>query len=57
MDPVGCAISGGRLQPSESTTKLESMERAERTSLAPVVVPKTGFYILVWYTFNTYLMP
>ncbi|PWZ09927.1 Meiotic recombination protein DMC1 [Zea mays] len=33
------------------------MERAERTSLAPVVVPKTGFYILVWYTFSTYLMP
>jgi hypothetical protein len=32
------------------------MERAERTSSAPIVVPKTEFYILVWYTFSTYLM-
>lgn len=32
------------------------MERAERTALAPVVVLKTGFYILVWYTFSTCLM-
>lgn len=43
------------LRPSESVAKLESLERAERAALAPAVVLKTGFYILVWYTFSTCL--
>ncbi|PNT76523.1 hypothetical protein BRADI_1g49160v3 [Brachypodium distachyon] len=46
---------GGGLRPSESVAKLESLERAERAALAPAVVLKTGFYILVWYTFSTCL--
>uniref|UniRef100_A0A0E0PTN5 Sugar phosphate transporter domain-containing protein n=2 Tax=Oryza TaxID=4527 RepID=A0A0E0PTN5_ORYRU len=45
----------GGLRPSESVTKLESLERAERAALAPAVVLKTGFYILVWYAFSTCL--
>jgi solute carrier family 35 protein C2 len=49
------AAAGGGLRPSESVTKLESLERAERAALAPAVVLKTGFYILVWYTFSTCL--
>jgi solute carrier family 35 protein C2 len=48
----GCV---GGLRPSESVAKLESLERAERAALAPAVVLKTGFYILVWYTFSTCL--
>ncbi|CAL5051115.1 unnamed protein product [Urochloa decumbens] len=49
--------SGGSpgLRPSESVTKLESLERAERAALAPAVVLRTGFYILVWYAFSTCL--
>jgi hypothetical protein len=56
MEPAGMCHLGREASAQESTTKLESMERAECTSLAPVVVPKTEFYILVWYTFSTYLM-
>lgn len=44
--------AGGGLRPSESVTKLESLERA---ALAPAVVLRTGFYILVWYAFSTCL--
>ncbi|KAG2609469.1 probable sugar phosphate/phosphate translocator At1g06470 isoform X2 [Panicum virgatum] len=40
------------LRTSESVTKLESLERA---ALAPAVVLRTGFYILVWYAFSTCL--
>ena len=47
--------AGGGLRPSESVTKLESLERAERAALAPAVVLRTGFYILVWYAFSTCL--
>ncbi|KAL6606670.1 hypothetical protein ACP70R_042323 [Stipagrostis hirtigluma subsp. patula] len=46
---------GGGLRPSESVTKLESLERAERAALAPAVVLRTVFYILVWYAFSTCL--
>lgn len=53
---AGAAVGGGLgLRPSESVAKLESLERAERAALAPAVVLKTGFYILVWYTFSTCL--
>ena len=51
----GGAGLGLGLRPSESVAKLESLERAERAALAPAVVLKTGFYILVWYTFSTCL--
>uniref|UniRef100_R7WE96 Sugar phosphate transporter domain-containing protein n=1 Tax=Aegilops tauschii TaxID=37682 RepID=R7WE96_AEGTA len=47
--------SGRGRRPSEPVAKLESLERAERAALAPAVVLKTGFYILVWYTFSTCL--
>ncbi|CAL5036840.1 unnamed protein product [Urochloa decumbens] len=56
-----CSAGGGGgggapgLRPSESVTKLESLERAERAALAPAVVLRTGFYILVWYAFSTCL--
>ncbi|CAL5046039.1 unnamed protein product [Urochloa decumbens] len=56
-----CFAAGGGgggapgLRPSESVTKLESLERAERAALAPAVVLRTGFYILVWYAFSTCL--
>ncbi|CAN6179291.1 unnamed protein product [Urochloa humidicola] len=52
-----CSAGGGApgLRPSESVTKLESLERAERAALAPAVVLRTGFYILVWYAFSTCL--
>lgn len=49
------AAAGGGLRTSESVTKLESLERAERAALAPAVVLRTGFYILVWYAFSTCL--
>ncbi|KAF7106715.1 hypothetical protein CFC21_107433 [Triticum aestivum] len=55
---AGAGAGGGLglgLRPSESVAKLESLERAERAALAPAVVLKTGFYILVWYTFSTCL--
>ncbi|KAF0901478.1 hypothetical protein E2562_003474 [Oryza meyeriana var. granulata] len=52
-NPPGAGAGG--LRPSESVTKLESLERAERAALAPAVVLKTGFYILVWYAFSTCL--
>uniref|UniRef100_A0A0D9WM12 Sugar phosphate transporter domain-containing protein n=1 Tax=Leersia perrieri TaxID=77586 RepID=A0A0D9WM12_9ORYZ len=55
FDHRGGAGGGGGLRPSESVTKLESLERAERAALAPAVVLKTGFYILVWYAFSTCL--
>lgn len=53
-NPPGSApgTGGGGLRPSESVTKLESLERA---ALAPAVVLRTGFYILVWYAFSTCL--
>ncbi|CAM0912817.1 unnamed protein product [Alopecurus aequalis] len=51
----GGAGLGLGLRPSESVAKLESLERAERAALAPAVVLKTVFYILVWYTFSTCL--
>ncbi|AQL02036.1 putative sugar phosphate/phosphate translocator [Zea mays] len=55
-NPPPCsAAAGGGLRPSESVTKLESLERAERAALAPAVVLRTGFYILVWYAFSTCL--
>jgi solute carrier family 35, member C2 len=50
-NPPGAAPGGG-LRPSESVTKLE---RADRTALAPAIVLRTGFYILVWYAFSTCL--
>ncbi|KAE8766523.1 putative sugar phosphate/phosphate translocator [Hordeum vulgare] len=55
--PAGAAGGRGRvrLRPNESVAKLESLERAEHAALAPAVVLKTGFYILVWYTFSTCL--
>jgi solute carrier family 35 protein C2 len=53
--PAPSAVCVGGLRPSESVAKLESLERAERAALAPAVVLKTGFYILVWYTFSTCL--
>ncbi|KAG8083900.1 hypothetical protein GUJ93_ZPchr0010g7421 [Zizania palustris] len=46
---------GQGLRPSKSVAKLESLERAERAALAPAVVLKTRFYILVWYAFSTCL--
>ncbi|KAF8732915.1 hypothetical protein HU200_015265 [Digitaria exilis] len=49
--PCG-AGTPGCLRHSESVTKLESLERA---ALAPAVVLRTGFYILVWYAFSTCL--
>nr|CAB3467037.1 unnamed protein product [Digitaria exilis] len=49
--PCGAGTPGG-LRHSESVTKLESLERA---ALAPAVVLRTGFYILVWYAFSTCL--
>ncbi|XP_062233591.1 probable sugar phosphate/phosphate translocator At1g06470 isoform X1 [Phragmites australis] len=49
---AGAGGGGGGLRSSESVTKLESLERAV---LAPAVVLKTGFYILVWYAFSTCL--
>ncbi|VAI70241.1 unnamed protein product [Triticum turgidum subsp. durum] len=52
---AGAGAGGLGLRPSESVAKLESLERAERAALAPAVVLKTGFYILVWYTFSTCL--
>ena len=52
---TGVGAGGLGLRPSESVAKLESLERAERAALAPAVVLKTGFYILVWYTFSTCL--
>lgn len=53
---AGAVVGAGLgLRPSESVAKLESLERAERAALAPAVVLKTGFYILVWYTFSTCL--
>lgn len=54
-NPPCSAGAGGGLRPSESVTKLESLERAERAALAPAVVLRTGFYILVWYAFSTCL--
>jgi solute carrier family 35, member C2 len=42
----------GGLRPTESVSKLE---RADRTALAPAIVLRTGFYILVWYAFSTCL--
>ncbi|TVU12557.1 hypothetical protein EJB05_46208 [Eragrostis curvula] len=51
-NPPGSASGAAGLRPSESVTKLESLERA---ALAPAVVLKTGFYILVWYAFSTCL--
>jgi len=53
--PCSAGGAGGGLRPSESVTKLESLERAERAALAPAVVLRTGFYILVWYAFSTCL--
>ncbi|KAJ1258070.1 hypothetical protein BS78_10G046000 [Paspalum vaginatum] len=53
--PCSAAVGVGGLRPSESVTKLESLERAERGALAPAVVLRTGFYILVWYAFSTCL--
>ncbi|WVZ82459.1 LOW QUALITY PROTEIN: hypothetical protein U9M48_029719 [Paspalum notatum var. saurae] len=53
--PCSPAAAGAGLRPSESVTKLESLERAERGALAPAVVLRTGFYILVWYAFSTCL--
>jgi solute carrier family 35 protein C2 len=53
--PAPSAVCVGGLRPSESVAKLESLERAERAALAPAVVLKTAFYILVWYTFSTCL--
>ncbi|KAM0931768.1 hypothetical protein ACQ4PT_000072 [Festuca glaucescens] len=53
--PAPSAVCAGGLRPSESVAKLESLERAERAALAPAVVLKTAFYILVWYTFSTCL--
>ena len=52
--PAGAGGPPG-LRTSESVTKLESLERAERAALAPAVVLRTGFYILVWYAFSTCL--
>ncbi|KAK8455027.1 hypothetical protein SEVIR_4G069800v4 [Setaria viridis] len=52
---AGGACGAPGLRPSESVTKLESLERAERAALAPAVVLRTGFYILVWYAFSTCL--
>uniref|UniRef100_A0ACD5XWD5 Uncharacterized protein n=1 Tax=Avena sativa TaxID=4498 RepID=A0ACD5XWD5_AVESA len=56
-NPPGASagVAGGGLRPSESVAKLESLERAERAALAPAILLKTGFYILVWYTFSTCL--
>ncbi|XP_066376652.1 probable sugar phosphate/phosphate translocator At1g06470 [Miscanthus floridulus] len=54
-NPPCSAVVGGGLRPSESVTKLESLERAERAALPPAVVLRTGFYILVWYAFSTCL--
>jgi solute carrier family 35 protein C2 len=54
-NPPGSAGGAPGLRPSESVTKLESLERAERAALAPAVVLRTGFYILVWYAFSTCL--
>ncbi|RLM56234.1 putative sugar phosphate/phosphate translocator [Panicum miliaceum] len=56
-NPPCSAGAGGApgLRTSESVTKLESLERAERAALAPAVVLRTGFYILVWYAFSTCL--
>ncbi|XP_072964318.1 probable sugar phosphate/phosphate translocator At1g06470 [Typha angustifolia] len=40
---------------SDSMAKLESLEQAAHNSISAVVVLKTLFYILVWYTFSTCL--
>jgi solute carrier family 35, member C2 len=52
-NPPAPAPGGGGLRPSVSVTKLESLERA--AALAPALVLRTGFYILVWYAFSTCL--
>ncbi|CAD5178262.1 unnamed protein product [Musa acuminata subsp. malaccensis] len=43
------------LHPSQSILKLEELERAAESTISTVVVLKTLFYILVWYTFSTCL--
>ncbi|WOL02072.1 putative sugar phosphate/phosphate translocator [Canna indica] len=43
------------LPTSQSMLKLEELERAAESSVSTVVVLKTLFYILVWYTFSTCL--
>ncbi|CAL9119510.1 unnamed protein product [Musa textilis] len=43
------------LHPSQSVLKLEELERAAESTISTVVVLKTLFYILVWYTFSTCL--
>lgn len=43
------------LHASQSMLKLEELERAAESSVSTLVVLKTLFYILVWYTFSTCL--
>ncbi|CAL9770446.1 unnamed protein product [Musa acuminata subsp. burmannicoides] len=43
------------LHTTQSMLKLEEVERAAESSVSKVVVLKTLFYILVWYTFSTCL--
>ncbi|CAL9099567.1 unnamed protein product [Musa textilis] len=43
------------LHTSQSMLKLKEVERAAESSVSKVVVLKTLFYILVWYTFSTCL--
>lgn len=43
------------LHPSNSCAKLESLEQSAQVTISWVVVLKTLFYIVVWYTFSTCL--
>ncbi|XP_078169733.1 nucleotide/sugar transporter family protein [Carex rostrata] len=48
-------VENGGIRTSQSMTKLEMLEQSVHGSVDPVVVFKTVFYILVWYTFSTCL--
>lgn len=43
------------LHPSESRAKLELLDQSAQSSISAVIVLKTLFYIVVWYTFSTCL--
>ncbi|KAJ3683637.1 hypothetical protein LUZ60_013864 [Juncus effusus] len=48
-------VEMGGMKASESMAKLDLLEKSIQGSVDPVVVMKTAFYILIWYTFSTCL--
>lgn len=48
-------VENGGMRTSQSMTKLEMLEHSVHGSVDLVVVLKTMFYVLVWYTFSTCL--